>query len=325
MASVGGTLVPVTAEAAGDALQTTAFSDGSDARLTIFPSASGPRLAWRLVVDQDSQHLWHTVVDATSGDVLYRENLVKFATGPAWSYFPGPLPFNGGGHARRAATSRPWLGSADDPGRPQRAHLHGRERRQHARRRPTRSRPRGRQLELRAHDGSTRFFGNCDSNFPCSWDCGAATRGQTNAYQNATQVFYFVNNFHDHLELDAEHRVQQRRPATSRRGDDAVQAQAHRRRQHRQRLPRRPTTSTTRTCRRARTASRRGCRCTCSPADGYRRATRTAATTPRSSTTSTPTGCRPGSSPTPPASRRSAAARRTRWARPGATGTRWTT
>ena len=50
----------------------------------------------------------------------------------------------------------------------------------------------------------------------------------------------------------------------------------------------------------------------------------TAATRPTSSTTSTPTACPTGSSSTPWATRRSATSRPARWARPGATGTPWT-
>ena len=294
MASVGGTLVPVTAQRTGDALQTTAFSDGSDARLTIFPSATGPRLAWRLVVDQDSQHLWHAVVDAASGDVLYRENLVKFATGAAWSYFPGPLPFNGGGNAL-IRDFTPWLGSAgalsgpnvhtymdvNDDGVPGPA---------------DEIPPAGGNWNY-AFTPASPLFGNCDPpNFECSWNGNAAGSWTTNAYQNATQVFYFVNNFHDHLELDAirfGNGLGQLRGRRRRAGPDPG------RRQPRQRLPRRPTTSTTRTWPRARRPPAAHADVPVRRLRHTRTWTPTAATTPRSSTTSTSTGSPPASSPTP--------------------------
>ena len=35
--------------------------------------------------------------------------------------------------------------------------------------------------------------------FPCSWNPDKPFSWQTNREQNATQVFYFVNKFHDHL------------------------------------------------------------------------------------------------------------------------------
>ena len=102
------------------------------------------------------------------------------------------------------------------------------------------------------------------------------------------------------------------------------------RREHRPRPARRRSTSTTRTWTPRRTASRRACRCTCSISRSRptRTATRsprpTSATRPTPSTTSTRTACRTAWSSTPPATRRSATSRPARWARPGATGTRWT-
>lgn len=39
----------------------------------------------------------------------------------------------------------------------------------------------------------------CDNPFPCSWDPDVAYSWKKNRAQNTTQVFYFVNNFHDVL------------------------------------------------------------------------------------------------------------------------------
>ena len=68
--------------------------------------------AWRLVVDKSSTQLYDYVIDANTGDVLHRENTVEFATGLAWDYFPGPLPFNNSGVAMsRDFTAPGWLAS----------------------------------------------------------------------------------------------------------------------------------------------------------------------------------------------------------------------
>ena len=39
----------------------------------------------------------------------------------------------------------------------------------------------------------------CDNPYPCSWNPNKPFSWRTNRNQNATQVFYFVNNWHDHL------------------------------------------------------------------------------------------------------------------------------
>ncbi len=63
---------------------------GRRPELVIFGSPDGPRLAWALLVFADRQHVYRSVVDAASGQVLRRANLVKNAgTGSALDYFPG--------------------------------------------------------------------------------------------------------------------------------------------------------------------------------------------------------------------------------------------
>ena len=140
----------------------------------------------------------------------------------------------------------------------------------------------------------------------CSWDSSTPFSWRDEHAQNATQVFYYVNKFHDHLRRRRS--ASPRRPATSRRDPGARRRPGpdRRRRQHRRRPARRRTTSTTRTWPRRPTAARRRCRCTCSagPTRPTRPADATAATTPPSSTTSTPTACPTGWSSTPTATRR---------------------
>ena len=46
--------------------------------------------------------------------------------------------------------------------------------------------------------------GNCDAAHLCSWDAGVASSWDTNREQNAVQVFWYVNRFHDHLAAAAD-------------------------------------------------------------------------------------------------------------------------
>jgi hypothetical protein len=83
---VRGTSKATVTAAAGDATATTSFSDRGQAGLTLFLTAAGPRLAWRTVaVDTGYLH----VVDAATGEVLYRQDLVDAHSAEAWDYYPG--------------------------------------------------------------------------------------------------------------------------------------------------------------------------------------------------------------------------------------------
>ncbi len=131
---------------------------------------------------------------------------------------------------------------------------------------------------------------------------GSMNSWRTNRKQNAVQVFYFVNKFHDHLR-DAPDRLHPRRGQL--RGDRRRRrpGPAGRRRRPPPAATRTRTTWTTRTWARRPTASRRSCRCTCSTTRTDPTRTRscspTAATRRTSSTTSTPTACPTGSWSTP--------------------------
>ncbi|MDW5598703.1 M36 family metallopeptidase, partial [Conexibacter stalactiti] len=66
-------------------------SAGGDARLVIFAADDGARLAWTVRADADSTHRYAYVIDANTGAILKRSNLVRAASGEAtsvWSYAP---------------------------------------------------------------------------------------------------------------------------------------------------------------------------------------------------------------------------------------------
>ena len=67
----------------------TSFGSGSRASLVIFAGTGAPRLAWRVLLSVDSGHVYDAVVDSTSGELLFRRNLVQHATGLAFDNYPG--------------------------------------------------------------------------------------------------------------------------------------------------------------------------------------------------------------------------------------------
>jgi extracellular elastinolytic metalloproteinase len=171
--------------------RTTRFSGGHVARLTLFPSRSGVRLAWRVNLDASPVERYDYVIDAKSGAVLHRQNHVVTADGLAWDYFPGAP--NGGTQQPRDFSI--W---GTEPGRlaGNNAHtwndLNGDETLSPGE-------------EVPPSDGVnwnytfTPFFtGNCPPS-GCAWDPSAPRSWEANRGQSATQAYYFINKMHDHL------------------------------------------------------------------------------------------------------------------------------
>ncbi len=57
--------------------------------LVLFPDVDRVRLAWRVRAKEDSQHVWDAVVDAKSGKLLFRRNLVLRVAAVAFDNYPG--------------------------------------------------------------------------------------------------------------------------------------------------------------------------------------------------------------------------------------------
>jgi extracellular elastinolytic metalloproteinase len=86
----------------------TRFQGGDNARLTVFPAAGADHLAWQ-VISQDPLRdvTYASLVDATSGKVLYRENLTSdLNAASVYDYYPG-APGNGG--IQHTVDLSPWL------------------------------------------------------------------------------------------------------------------------------------------------------------------------------------------------------------------------
>ena len=217
--------LPRVADPADGAEQLTEFADGSEARLVLFPSGPGNlSLAWRVQNVKNSVEIYDTVVDASTGRTLRMENLVDFATGTVWQYFPNgdqlitpPQGGNGGGPRASVTFPTGWGTSAtkldgnfayvytDVDGNANVPAAYGPDA--------------GTACGLGAQecgdiaptsgsDWNYPFIANpapstfdCFTVFPqCSWsDATDPYDWNTNVGENGTQVYYYVSKFHDWL------------------------------------------------------------------------------------------------------------------------------
>jgi Zn-dependent metalloprotease len=85
--------------------------DSDDAGLVLYDTGRGVRLAWATTVYASSQAVYHTLVDAHSGAILHRQNLVDNAA-PAlmWDRYPGASP--GGAQRNVDLEAMGWLPSS---------------------------------------------------------------------------------------------------------------------------------------------------------------------------------------------------------------------
>ncbi len=196
--------------------QATRFAGGHDAALVLVTDGGGTRLAWRVTASADSDEVYTTLVDARTGNVLASANKVTEVGGQAWDYYPGAA--SGGAQSWRDFTGLGWLSAAatslsgtyarvfsdwNDDNAAQNSGRWGSEETD-----PTDS-PTGFPFQTFTHAN-----GYCAPTAPylstCSWDSfdngpyPQQTGWYANRRQNAVQVFYFVNAFHDHLEDDPD-------------------------------------------------------------------------------------------------------------------------
>ena len=175
-----------------------ATRSADSAMLVLFPTGRGVRLAWRTLTWPSTQQLNLSVVDATTGEVLYRQSLTSDATGTAsaWEFYPSDLVPVGGNVANPVtfpvndgtkllgSNAYVWADVKDnnkpDPGEDV----------------PAVS---GTDWTMAAALDSTNTAQNCSTARPCTWDKNVPFSWQANMTQNAAQVMYYLNKYHDHL------------------------------------------------------------------------------------------------------------------------------
>lgn len=178
--------------------RSTTFSSGADARLVLFGTGRGARLAWRTTTAVDSREIDVSIVDATTGEVLWWANLVKsdqVGTGDAWEYYPSVSVPNAGGieqqvqfpvvDATRLFGNNAWVWpDVDDDDSPDREI-------------PATS---GLDWTYPAPLDTTDPGDACSDAFPCTWHARVPFSWRPNVESDAVQVFHYLNAFHDHLQ-----------------------------------------------------------------------------------------------------------------------------
>jgi subtilisin-like proprotein convertase family protein len=202
-----------------DAVRTTRFADGDSASLVTLADPDGDHLAWKLIVAGKNPYIYEVLVDAASGAILHRASLTEFATSASvFKYHPGAA--GAGGTATSVTFPSGWL-----PASP--TSLTGPNAHAYADRNPNNGI--NGDSETPPSSGSDFIYPvisqnsaaasaghSCPTAFttPCTWD-GAYTFSSGNAIptpgntsvtanqnQATTQLFYYVNNYHDWLASD---------------------------------------------------------------------------------------------------------------------------
>jgi extracellular elastinolytic metalloproteinase len=177
----------------------------------LFMTPAGLRRGWETITMSAADPAQH-VIDAEDGRVLYRRSLGsdeapaadrgrprRPATGLAYPYYPGAA--HGGTQVPVDFTRRGWLA-------PTATVLSGNNTHTYADVNDSDDADATEEIPP-AHGNSWDYrlvpfhlpaVSFCDNPWPCSWDPDTPFSWQTNRNQDATQVFAFVNNWHDHLQ-----------------------------------------------------------------------------------------------------------------------------
>ncbi len=105
--NVDGRVTSSSAKRSSGTTRGTVFADGDRASLVAFRTASGTRLAWQTLTTPGAGQMYSHVVDATTGRVVYRRNLVQNDDGDVWRYWPGSP--KGGTRQNVDFTRNGWL------------------------------------------------------------------------------------------------------------------------------------------------------------------------------------------------------------------------
>ncbi|GIF21184.1 hypothetical protein Ate02nite_39140 [Paractinoplanes tereljensis] len=175
------------------AVKKTNFSDGGNAKLVWFQAAGGARLAWQTIaVDEGYVH----VVDAASGEILYRQNTVDADSAETWTNYPGAAK---GGVQKKVSLSK-WLPNNSPRLAGNVAHVYSDVNDDDVANPAEEVLPSGKKsFDFPFTDFSATVGGNCSATNPCSWDPNTPNSWQVNRAQNATQMYYFLGTWHDHL------------------------------------------------------------------------------------------------------------------------------
>ena len=202
--------------------QDTDFAGTDSARLVLFTAQAGDtQLAWHVTAKKASDEIYEYVLDADSGDVLLRQNTVDFAAGNVWEYAPQlhqvcPECSAASGTQALHAFPAGW-GTQASKLQGNYAHVYTDVDDNNVPDAPFGNCPECGEIGpnqagpnwnygFQANPNPSHLSSNCFTIFPqCSWSIttnAAFNFGygwRPNLRQNATQVYFYVNNFHDWL------------------------------------------------------------------------------------------------------------------------------
>ncbi|HEX5199533.1 MAG TPA: M36 family metallopeptidase [Actinoplanes sp.] len=186
----GTSAATVTKSAAG----TTTFSDKGTAKQVWFQTAAGPRLAWQtVVVDEGYVH----VIDAATGEVLYRHSTIASDTADVWENYPGAPR---GGKQHKVDITK-WLPNNARMLSGNVAHVYSDVNDNNRADAAEEVGPSGlHKWSYPFVDFNDEVGGLCSAAYPCSWDPATPNSWQVNRKQNAVQLYTLLGTWHDHLE-----------------------------------------------------------------------------------------------------------------------------
>ncbi|GAB1690431.1 M36 family metallopeptidase [Krasilnikovia sp. M28-CT-15] len=175
------------------ATKATTFSDQGTAKLVMFQTAAGPRLAWQTVaLDTGFIH----VIDAQDGTVLFRQSTVAKDNGLAWPNYPGAPS---GGRQVSVDLSK-WLPNNSPKLAGNIAHVYTDVNDDNKANPSEEVKPAAKRSWAYPFTNFTaQVGGGCTAAFQCSWDPKVPYSWQKNRGQNAVQMYYFLGTWHDHL------------------------------------------------------------------------------------------------------------------------------
>ena len=176
------------------ATKTTTFSDKGNAKLVLFQTAAGPKLAWQTVsIDEGYIH----VIDAQTGTVLFRQSMVQKDSGLAWPNYPG-APVGG---KQQTVSLDKWLPKNSPKLAGNVAHVFSDVNDDNVAQ-PSEEVPPAakRSWKYPFTDFTAQVGDGCSAAYQCSWDPTVPYSWEKNREQNAVQIYYFLGTWHDHLE-----------------------------------------------------------------------------------------------------------------------------
>jgi hypothetical protein len=195
-------------------LRTTDFAGDGAAGLVAYTAGGQARLAWRALVPASKTEDYDALIDAQTGAVVRRSNLVKFANGRVHDNFPGAAL----GGAQHDVPFTQWLAPGASTLTGNNAHAftdttdhvgttitadaaidHFEEAVTPDDEVPP-SNGTDWLYDIQSFPDDADGFHFCPPDPPgCTWDHTSPFSWQANAAEATTELFYFVNTYHDHL------------------------------------------------------------------------------------------------------------------------------